>query len=137
MACVKISAAEITVIKLGDIPVGATVSVHTQDRAEHAVLIPAYEKLPEIGIVPVVCHKAADVGGPPGNTRKTHVLTCNDLILKGLKVGLNIACPNKCPVLLASYPCGTAEVDCLMVALGFLSVIECLNILLGIFAANL
>ena len=86
MACVKISAAEITVIKLGDIPVGATVSVHTQDRAEHAVLIPAYEQFPEIGIVPVVCHKAADVGSPPGNTRKTHVLTCNDLILKGLKV---------------------------------------------------
>ena len=86
MTCVKISAAEITVIKLGDIPVGAAVSVHAQDRAEHSVLIPAYEKLPEIGVVPVVCHKSADVGGPPGNARKAHVLTSDDLILKGLKV---------------------------------------------------
>ena len=86
MACVKISAAEITVIKLGDIPVGAAVSVHAQDRAEHSVLIPAYEKLLEIGVVPVVCHKSADVGGPPGNACKTHVLTSDDLILKGLKV---------------------------------------------------
>ena len=111
--------------------------MHSEYGAEYAILIPAYEQLDEIGILAVGGHEAANIRSPPGNARKTHVLSCNDLILEGLEVGLHITCPYQHPVFLGAYPCGAEKVHSLCVADAVLPLSKCPCVVLGVFAAYL
>ena len=61
-------------------------------------LEPADQQLPEIRVVGIVGHEAADVGGPPGHAGHRHAQSRPYLTLEALKGGINIAGPDQRPV---------------------------------------
>ena len=132
MSRVQASAAEILIGKRGDI-MGASVAVHTENGREYCKFKPAQQKLLKVLILHIICHKSADVRGPPGNSRKSHIQSCAELISHGFKGAWNVARPVKGCILLASCPAAADELQALFFPSLFLnSIIKGLGIKLGI-----
>ena len=109
LAGVEVSAAPVAVIQ-GRNVVGASIAVHTENCGVNGKLIPANQKLLEIRIVHIVGHEAADIGGPPWDSRKAHVQACLKLIVESLKGAGHIAGPDHISVFLASGPGAAKQV---------------------------
>ena len=123
LAGVEVSAAPVAVIQ-GRNVVGASIAVHTENCGVNGKLIPADQKLLEIRVVDIICHKAADIGCPPRNAGKTHIKAGLELIIEGFKGTRHIAGPYNISVFLASGPGAAKQVYNIFFSFCFHAVIE-------------
>ena len=74
-------------------------------------LEPATEQLNKVGVMPVVGHKATNVGSPPWNAGQTHVYATLQLVAQRLKGARHVTTPYYVAILLATSPAGAQQVD--------------------------
>ena len=123
LAGIQVAAAKITVIERWNV-VRSAVAVHTENSRVNGKLIPADQKLLEIRVVDIICHKAADIGCPPWNAGKTHIKAGLELIIEGFKGTRHIAGPYNISVFLASGPGAAKQVYNIFFSFCFHAVIE-------------
>ena len=99
LAGIQIAAAKVTVIERWNV-VRSAVAVHTENSRINGKLIPSDQKLLEIRVIDIICHKAADIGCPPRNAGKTHIKAGLELIIEGFKGTRHIAGPYNISVFL-------------------------------------
>ena len=123
LAGIQVAAAKIAVIERWNV-VRSAVAVHTENSRVNGKLIPADQKLLEIRVVDIICHKATDIGCPPWNAGKTHIKAGLELIIEGFKGTRHIAGPYNISVFLASGPGAAKQVYNIFFSFCFHAVIE-------------
>ena len=94
---------------------GLPVAVQAHDGGEHRPFVPPHQQLPEIRVVHVAFHEAADVGIPPGDARHADGKARRHLIPQRFPGGGHVAAPKHVAVLLAARPAGAQQVHGLLV----------------------
>ena len=105
----QVSATPVSVIKRRNI-VWSSISMHTKYCRINCELIPANQKLAEIGIIHIIRHEATDIGCPPGNSCKSHVKSALQLVCKGLKGAGDIPGPDHITIFLGACPCTAQQI---------------------------